>query len=91
MKRSLRLLVLGLLALAALVRASATPQKEAAPAVDPKLDQWLRAAQLGPRQAAPEDWNQVIEKASAEGKVFIYSSTSRIHRVKSCSRRPIQA
>jgi len=83
MKHSLRLLVVGLFVLAAVLSVSATGQTEAAPsAVDPKLDQWLQAAQLGPYQAAHEDWNQVIQKAKAEGKVVIYSSTSRIHRVK---------
>jgi len=49
---------------------------------DPALEQWLEEAQLGPYLPQEEDWNEVVRKAKQEGKVVIYSSTSRIHRVK---------
>ena len=51
-------------------------------AADPALDNWLKQAQLGPYLPASEDWNTVIQKAKAEGKVVVYSSTSRTARVK---------
>src|SRR5690554_3904913 len=41
-------------------------------------DAWAKAAQVGQYAPETEDWNEVYEKAKKEGKVVIYSSTSRI-------------
>ena len=61
----------------------ASGQKEtAAGAADPALDSWLKEAQLGPYLAAQENLDTVLEKAKAEGKVIVYSSTSRTGKLK---------
>ena len=54
-----------------------------ASAVDTPLDSWLKEAQLGPYLADQENWDTVIEKAKTEGKVVVYSSTSRTAKLKS--------
>ena len=75
--RAVLLAVLILIAFSVAAPAFCDEQK-----VDPKLDPWLKAAMLGQYTPAKEDWNVVVTKATAEGKVVIYSSTSRIQRVK---------
>ncbi len=42
---------------------------------------WLKAAQIGPYQPEVEDWDAIYEAAKAEGKVVIYSLSSRIFQV----------
>ncbi len=42
------------------------------------FDDWMKAAQMGPYAPEEEDWDAVYEAAKKEGKVVIYSSTSRI-------------
>ena len=75
-----------ILFLTGLSHALATPQQESTPAegpaIDPQLDAWLREAQLGPYTADDEDWNEVVRRGEEEGRVVIYSTTSRIHRLK---------
>lgn len=66
-----------LIALSALTPGFCEEQK-----VDPKLDPWLKTAMLGRYLPSTEDWSQVVAKAKTEGKVVIYSSTSRIQKVK---------
>ena len=50
--------------------------------IDPALDKWLKEAQLGDYAPKQENWAETVKKATAEGKVVIYSSSSRIHKVK---------
>ena len=42
------------------------------------FDEWLKASQFGPYAPEVEDWDAVYEAAKSEGKVVIYTSTSRI-------------
>jgi iron(III) transport system substrate-binding protein len=53
----------------------------AAQGLSPAQDAWLKAAGLGPYQPATEDWQAIYEAAKAEGKVVIYSLSSRIYQV----------
>jgi iron(III) transport system substrate-binding protein len=78
MKRRTRFLV-AMVMIAVIAGASAFGEEQK---VDPKLDPWLKSAQLGPYTPAKEDWNQVVAKAKAEGKVVVYSSTSRTRTLK---------
>jgi len=39
---------------------------------------WLKAAQLGPYSPKQQDWKAIEEAAKKEGKVVVYSSSSRI-------------
>lgn len=48
--------------------------------VTPEIDAWLKSAQLGPYDVN-ENWDEVIKKAKAEGKLVIYSSSSRMSKV----------
>lgn len=52
-----------------------------AQSVPPEMDAWLKQAGLGPYQASPENWDEVIRKAKEEGEVVVYSSSSRIAKV----------
>lgn len=47
----------------------------------PAQEAWLKAAQIGPYQPSQEDWDAIYEAAKAEGKVVIYSLSSRIYQV----------
>lgn len=47
----------------------------------PAQEAWLKAAGLGPYQPAMEDWDAIYQSAMAEGKVVIYSLSSRIFQV----------
>jgi len=60
---ALAVLTLGLV----LVAQELTPAQEA----------WLKAAQLGPYQPAQEDWDAIYQAAVQEGKVVLYSLSSR--------------
>jgi iron(III) transport system substrate-binding protein len=48
----------------------------------PDVDAWLREVQVGPYQPADIDWDEVYELARAEGKVVVYTSSSRTIRSK---------
>ena len=39
---------------------------------------WLRRAGLGPHAASLQDWDGIVEEAKREGKVTVYSSSSRL-------------
>jgi len=83
MKKSPKMLVIGVILLLSVSFTFATGQEETGPgAVDPALDNWLKEAQLGPYLADQENWDSVYEKAKAEGKVVVYSSTSRTAKLK---------
>ncbi|MEW5815910.1 MAG: ABC transporter substrate-binding protein, partial [Spirochaetota bacterium] len=47
-------------------------------AISPELEAWLKQAQLGPYAPAKQDWDEMAAKAKAEGKVVVYSASSRI-------------
>jgi len=47
----------------------------------PAQEAWLKAAQLGPYQPEVEDWDAIYQAALGEGKVVIYSLSSRIFDV----------
>ena len=47
-----------------------------------EVDDWLRVVGLGPYTPETEDWDAVYQKAKAEGKVTIYTSSSRTIQVK---------
>ncbi len=55
-----------------------TPQTGVLAEITPEQRAWLEAAQLGPFAPATEDWDAVYEAAKKEGKVVVYSSSSRI-------------
>ncbi len=48
------------------------------PAMPPDQQRWLQQAQLGPYAAKDQDWKAIEEAARKEGKVVVYSSSSRI-------------
>jgi len=60
-------LVATLGALPALAQGDLTPEQEA----------WLQAAQIGPYQPEQEDWDAIYQAALEEGKVILYSLSSR--------------
>lgn len=49
--------------------------------LSPAQEAWLKAAGLGPYQPQTEDWQAIYEAAKVEGKVVIYSISSRIYQV----------
>jgi len=49
--------------------------------VTPEQDAWLQSAQLDPYQPAEEDWDAIYQAAKQEGKVVIYSLSSRMPEV----------
>ena len=72
--------VLPALGLAAALAASgwwAPAGTSAGPAMTSARDKWLKEAQLGPYAAKDQDWKAIEEAAKKEGKVVIYSSSSR--------------
>ena len=44
----------------------------------PEMDEWLKAANLGPYEESPQDWAEIERLAKEEGEVIIYSSSSRV-------------
>ncbi|NLM53862.1 MAG: ABC transporter substrate-binding protein, partial [Firmicutes bacterium] len=46
------------------------------------VDTWLREVGLGPYAPEAEDWDAIYEKAKQEGRVVIYTSSSRTIQVK---------
>lgn len=46
-------------------------------ALPPEVDEWLREVKLGPYTEKEVDWDDVYELAKKEGKVVIYTSSSR--------------
>ena len=74
---------LALILLALLVGASVgAPQLASAAKMPPEADAWLKQVQIGPYQPSRVDWNQVYEAAKREGKVVIYTSSSRTISLK---------
>ncbi|NIN95950.1 MAG: hypothetical protein GTO49_13450, partial [Anaerolineae bacterium] len=60
-----------------------TPTPEAGVLADITSEQraWLEAAQLGPFAPAEDDWGAIYEAAKEEGKVVVYSSSSRVFKI----------
>jgi len=56
------------------------PKPTAVPtvAMDPEVDKWLKAAELGPYAPAKQDWAAIEAAAKKEGKVVVYSNTSKV-------------
>ena len=48
----------------------------------PELEAWLKANELGSYADGSEDWDAIVEAATAEGEVVIYSSSGRIAKLK---------
>ena len=46
------------------------------------VDAWLRETGFGPYAPEEEDWDAVYEKAKQEGRVVIYTSSSRTIQIK---------
>ncbi len=68
--------------------ATQAPQPTKAAAADPykgitaAQDTWAKAAQVGPYEPATDDWAAIEAAAKKEGKVVVYSNSSRIADVK---------
>jgi iron(III) transport system substrate-binding protein len=45
------------------------------------MEEWLKAAKLGPYEDSPQDWAEIERLAKQEGRVVVYSSSSRIANV----------
>ncbi len=65
-------------------KATEAPKATTAPvtAVNPDVDKWLKAAELGPYAPAKQDWAAIEAAAKKEGKVLVYANSSRIADVK---------
>lgn len=48
----------------------------------PELEAWLQTNELGSHSDGSEDWDAIVEAATAEGEVVIYSSSGRIAKLK---------
>jgi iron(III) transport system substrate-binding protein len=46
-----------------------------------EMEEWLKAAKLGPYEDSPQDWAEIERLAKQEGRVVVYSSSSRIANV----------
>lgn len=54
----------------------------AQPRVPAEVDAWLKQANLGPYAPSKEDWRAVYLAARREGKVTVYTSSSRVPPLK---------
>lgn len=54
--------------------------KKKAPKVEypVEMEEWLKAAKLGPYEGSKQDWAEIERLAKEEGEVIIYSSSSRV-------------
>ena len=55
-----------------------TPEPGVLAEISPEQRAWLEAAQLGPFAPVEDDWDAIYEAAKKEGKVVVYSSSSRV-------------
>lgn len=60
---------------------TATPEPMALQGLTPEQRAWLEAAQVGPFAPAEDDWDAIYEAAKQEGKVVVYSDSSRVFDV----------
>ena len=60
------------------------PKPTAVPtvAMDPDVDKWLKAAELGPYAPAKQDWAAIEAAAKKEGKVVVYANSSKVADIK---------
>ncbi len=72
------LLVVTLMVSLVLVTACGATQPAGTKGLTEAQTKWLKAAQLGPYAAKQQDWKAIEEAAKKEGKVVVYSSSSRI-------------
>ena len=77
MKKTVLILLIAMLLIPALVFAGGKKEKEEKGAYPPEMDAWAKEAKLGVYDK-DQDWDEIIEKAKQEGKVVVYSSSSRI-------------
>lgn len=61
---------------------AAVPTKDPYKGITSAQDAWAKAAQVGPYQPATTDWDAVKAAAVKEGKVVVYSNSSRWSDVK---------
>ncbi len=47
----------------------------------PEMEEWLKAAKLGPYEESPQNWAEIEKLAQEEGEVVVYSASSRIAKV----------
>ncbi|MGB4007285.1 MAG: ABC transporter substrate-binding protein [Bacillota bacterium] len=59
------------------------PRAYSAPKLPADVDAWLKQVEIGPYQPAKVDWDKVYQAAKREGKVVIYTSSSRTISLKS--------
>lgn len=59
-----------------------TPESEALRSLDADQRAWLEAAELGPFAPDAQDWDAIAAAAREEGKVVIYSVSSRIFNLQ---------
>lgn len=78
MNRQIPFLSLALTAVLTIVALGAATPSLGAPATSEAQQKWLRDAHLGPFATATHDWAAIEEAAKKEGKVVIYSSSSRM-------------
>ena len=76
MKKTVLFLLVVLMLLPAVLFLSCSKEK-AGEGYPPEMDAWAKEAKLG-KYDKKQDWNEIIEKAKQEGKVVVYSSSSRI-------------
>ena len=57
--------------------ASVASSAFAVPSYPPAVTQWLKAAQVGPYQETKVDYNSLYQAAKKEGKLVVYSGSSR--------------
>jgi len=60
---------------------TAVPETGVLSEVSAEQRAWLEAAQVGPFAPAEEDWDAVYQAATDEGKVVVYSDSSRIFKI----------
>ncbi|MDQ7850104.1 MAG: substrate-binding domain-containing protein [Armatimonadota bacterium] len=68
--------------MAGLVMPSMRLASGAQPRLPPEVDEWLRIAQLGPYAPPRINWDAVYYAARREGKVVVYTSSSRVPALK---------
>lgn len=67
---------------AATVAPTAVPTADAFKGITPAQDTWAKAAQVGPYAPKTQDWAAIEAAAKKEGKVVIYSNSSRWPDIK---------
>jgi iron(III) transport system substrate-binding protein len=80
MKGTRMFVVLGLCLLLTISVWADEEQEKILAEVGSEVGAWLEAAKIGPFAPAEEDWEAVYEAAKKEGKVVVYSGSSKFNR-----------